>query len=490
MNEKNKTKVWRFSEAASKHDLREEQSRFVHFFRVVERAGEAILLTDEKAVDIIYANQSFFELTGYAGLDEVNRAGGVPALYADRKKASEIFHATCRGFFWQGEVDWVSKDGQIIPVLLRGGPVKDEKGQRVGYLCISADLRKHRELAAEVAEREQRLQQIINFVPDALLAVDTSGRVIAWNKAIEEMTGVPAEEMLGKGDYEYALPFYGTRRPLLVDLALAGQPVSEAKSWYLPLNQKNNGTVTAETQLARPGGRPCHLWGKASRLYDTKGNVIGAVETIRDVTAWKRAEEELKNAYRHLAAALEGTVRSLSSAIEMRDPYTAGHQLRVSQIAEGIAEKLEIGGEQAEGIRTAALLHDIGKLYVPVEILTKPGRLNEFEFMLVKTHPQAGCDILRPIPFTQPVAEIVLQHHERIDGSGYPRGLTGKDMLVEAKILAVADVVEAMSSHRPYRPAFPIEEACREIEQNKGILYDPEVVEACLYYLKQDLNKA
>ncbi len=155
----------------------------------------------------------------------------------------------------------------------------------------------------------------------------------------------------------------------------------------------------------------------------------------------------------------------------------------MSHIACGIAEKLGLSGEKIVVIRTAALLHDIGKLYVPVEILTKPGRLNEYEFMLVKTHPQAGYEILLPIPFGQPVAETVLQHHEREDGSGYPRGLTGRDMLLEAKILAVADVVEAMSSHRPYRPAFPIEEACAEIKRNKRILYDPDVADACLSFL-------
>lgn len=492
MNEKKggKGKVWRFNELFQEYDLREGQSRFIHFFRVVERAGEAILLTDKKARKILYANPSFFELTGYAGLDELNCAGGVPALFADRKKAREIFQATCQGFYWQGEVDWVSKDGKTLPVLLRGGPVKSEAGECVGYLGICTDLRKHRELAREIAEREERLKQIINFVPDALLAIDTSGTVIAWNKAIEEMTGVPAQEMLGKGNYEYALPFYGVRRPLLVDLALARKVAAEVKDKYHHLNLKENGIVTAETQLARPGGKACYLWGKASCLYDTEGNVIGAVETIRDITEWKRAEEELKNAYRQLAAALDGTVRALSSAIEKRDPYTAGHQLRVSQIAAGIAEKLGLSAEQTEGIRTAALLHDIGKLYVPVEILTKPGRLNEYEFMLVKAHSQAGYDILLPIPFSQPVAETVLQHHERIDGSGYPRGLTGRDMLLEAKILAVADVVEAMSSHRPYRPAFSIEEACGEVKRNRGVLYDPEAVDACLAFLNQTSKRA
>jgi len=134
-------------------------------------------------------------------------------------------------------------------------------------------------------------------------------------------------------------------------------------------------------------------------------------------------------------------------------------------------------------LRIAALLHDIGKLYVPAEILTKPGRVSDVEFLLIKNHPRAGYEILQHIPFEQPVAQIILQHHEREDGSGYPQGLKGEEILLEAKILAVADVVEAMSSHRPYRPAYTLREACEEIRQHEGILYCPEAVRACLAFL-------
>ena len=196
-------------------------------------------------------------------------------------------------------------------------------------------------------------------------------------------------------------------------------------------------------------------------------------------------EEERKRAKQKLQKTLEETIYALASAIEMRDPYTAGHQKRVTKLACAIAKEMGLSKEQIEGIRMAGLIHDIGKISIPSEILTKPGKLNDLEYSLIKTHPQAGYNILKGIEFPWPVAQIVLQHHERMDGSGYPQGLCGKDILLEAGILAVADVVEAMSSHRPYRPAYGIDKALEEISKNKGILYDPEVVNACLRLFNQ-----
>jgi putative nucleotidyltransferase with HDIG domain len=165
----------------------------------------------------------------------------------------------------------------------------------------------------------------------------------------------------------------------------------------------------------------------------------------------------------------------------MRDPYTAGHQWRVTRLACAIAEEMGLPEERIEGIRMAGLIHDIGKMNVPAEILSKPGRLNHIEFDLIKLHPQNGHDVLNgSLEFPWPVAQIVLQHHERMDGSGYPAGLSGEQIILEARILGVADVVEAMASHRPYRPAHSIEDVLQEISQNRNVLYDHEVVDACL----------
>src|SRR4030042_3644975 len=163
----------------------------------------------------------------------------------------------------------------------------------------------------------------------------------------------------------------------------------------------------------------------------------------------------------------------------MRDPYTAGHQRRVTILACAIAEEMGLTEEQFDGLRLAGLVHDIGKFNVPVEILNNPGQISETEFNIIKTHPEAGYNVLKEIEFPWPVGRIVLQHHERLDGSGYPQGLKKEGIVLEAKILAVADVVEAMASDRPYRPALGIEAALEEITKNRGVLYDPEVADVC-----------
>jgi putative nucleotidyltransferase with HDIG domain len=198
----------------------------------------------------------------------------------------------------------------------------------------------------------------------------------------------------------------------------------------------------------------------------------------------RRAEDQLQTTLERLEKALEGTVRAMSLTIEMRDLYTAGHQRRVSSLAVAIAEELHLPSEKIEGLRLAGVIHDIGKIAMPAEILTKPTRLTKTEFQLIKDHPRIGYDILKNIQFPWPVAHIILQHHERMDGSGYPDGLLGDAILMEARILAVADVVEALSSHRPYRPALGMEKALEEIRRGRGVRYDMRVVDACMKLFK------
>ena len=200
----------------------------------------------------------------------------------------------------------------------------------------------------------------------------------------------------------------------------------------------------------------------------------------------REIRKALKGSLENMKAILDGVIQSLSSTVEARDPYTSGHQKRVVKIAVAIGRYMHLSEDQLSAIRMAGLIHDIGKIAIPAEILSKPGSLSEIEFALLKGHPQVGYDIVKDISFPMPIGEIILQHHERLNGQGYPRGLKGDDMLVEAKILSVADVVEAMSSHRPYRPALGMDKALEEIEKNRGILYDPAVVDACCTLMKTD----
>jgi len=182
---------------------------------------------------------------------------------------------------------------------------------------------------------------------------------------------------------------------------------------------------------------------------------------------------------------MDAVIDTMSRIIEAKDPYTFGHQHRVTQLAIPIAQELGLPEDRIEGIRIASLIHDIGKIGLPTEILSKPIKLTDIEFSLIKGHSQIGYDILKSIDFSYPIAQIVLQHHEKLNGTGYPNNLKGDEILLEAKIICVADVVEAMSSHRPYRPALGIDKALEEISQNKAILYDPKVVDACLRLFKE-----
>ena len=221
--------------------------------------------------------------------------------------------------------------------------------------------------------------------------------------------------------------------------------------------------------------------GDPEQLMDT---VVSAVESygniLRNVKLSESLYEELKKSSDKIKTNIEDTIHAMAMTVEMRDPYTAGPQRQVANFASSIAEKMSIPKEQIDSIHLAGTIHDIGKMQVPTEILSKCGKLTGLEYDMIKTHPQAGYDILKTIRFQWPIAEFVLQHHERMDGSGYPSGLSGNDILIEAKILSVADVVDAIVPHRPYRPALGIEKAKEEISNNRGILYDSNVVDACL----------
>ena len=199
-----------------------------------------------------------------------------------------------------------------------------------------------------------------------------------------------------------------------------------------------------------------------------------------DVTEIHRTKEELEKTTEKLRHALGAIILTLSTVAEIRDPYTAGHQRRVSDLARSIAQEMEISPGVIDGIRLAGMIHDVGKISIPAEILSKPTTLTEIELSLIRIHSQAAFDILEKIDFPWPIADIIHQHHERLDGSGYPRGLKNDEICLEARVLAVADVVEAMASHRPYRPGLGQDAALAEIAANRGRLYDEKVVDACL----------
>ena len=245
----------------------------------------------------------------------------------------------------------------------------------------------------------------------------------------------------------------------------------------------NLNPVTFEHDLDMNDGNRFHSDTLYPIILDGRLSFVGGI--CRDITARKEAEAKLVEVLGNLRTAVRTTIQVLVLAVETRDPYTAGHQRRVVHLARAIATAMKLPQEKIEGIRMAGAIHDIGKISIPTEILSKPATLSAIEYALVKAHAQYGYEILKDVESPWPLAEMVHQHHERMNGSGYPLGLKGDEILLEARILAVADVVESMASHRPYRPALGIDAALEEIEKNTTILYDPEVVNTCVRLFRE-----
>ncbi len=291
-------------------------------------------------------------------------------------------------------------------------------------------------------KNEESFRTIIDGNVDGIVVLDKNGFVLFANPAAELFFGRKAENLIGK-------PF--------------GYPVTTDEATELDILRGKEGLITVEM-----------------RVVETKweGEKVN-LASLRNISDRKEMEEKLKDSLERTRKILGGTIMTVSMMVEIRDPYTAGHQHRVADLARSIATEMNLSNQAIEGIRISGSIHDVGKISIPAEILNKPGQLSKEEIRVIRTHPQVGYDILKAIDFPYPVAKFVLQHHERIDGSGYPAGLSGKDITKEAKLLAVADVLEAMSSHRPYRPSLGINKALEEISENRGVLYDAGVVDAC-----------
>jgi PAS domain S-box-containing protein len=323
------------------------------------------------------------------------------------------------------------------------------------------------QMAMKLREREEWLSALLKSIGDGVIATNKEGLITFMNPLAEKLTGWRHDEALKRplGEVFNAIELEG-------EAETPTEPGVEAPD--------EQDRICKERILCAKNGQTFPVEETAMPLNVSQGNSTGHVLVFRDISARKQTEQALKESWKNLHEALEGAIQAMALTIEIRDPYTAGHQRRVSRLSCAIAKEMGLPEDQIEGLRVAGDIHDIGKIYVPAEILSKPGQITAIEYGIIKTHPQVGYDILKTIKFPWPVAQIVLQHHERLDGSGYPMGLSGDQILKEARILIVADIVEAMSSHRPYRPAQGIDKALEEIIQHKGVSYDPEVVDVCV----------
>ncbi|MBN2539864.1 MAG: PAS domain S-box protein [Deltaproteobacteria bacterium] len=361
--------------------------------------------------------------------------------------------------------------GQPVKWLLgRSTPEKLSDGSIIwhGFNTDITD-RKNIEFQREAAMRELRHEKefneaLINNSPAFFVAISKDGKTIMMNEALLQTLGYTEDEVEGT---DYLTTFV---------------PEPERKSVSKVFEQLTTTiypSYTNNTVLTKNGKRILVEWHGRS-VFKEAGVFDYFFGVGIDITERTKMEEDLKQSFQQIRKGLHATVQAMAETVETRDPFTAGHQRRVSDLAGSIATEMNLPKDEIEGLLTAATIHDLGKISIPAEILSKPARLTNIEFALIKDHPQAGFNILKNIDFPWPVARIVLEHHERVDGTGYPNGLKGDEILLESRILAVADVVEAMCSHRPYRPSLGMDAALEEIARNRGTLYDTEVVDACL----------
>jgi PAS domain S-box-containing protein/putative nucleotidyltransferase with HDIG domain len=428
----------------------------LRFRSLFENSPVGITLAND--VSMLYANPAFLRMFG---LDEATKLQGQTlANYITpigRQLTAERPERGVQGQDSPGspekEAIGQRKDGTTFPVQIETFMIGLIDGS--ASVAFISDISERKQAEEELALRAQ----LLDGANDSIVLHDFEGRFHYANDVACRFYGYTREELMQKKVFDLAV----------------GESTEENQ---FRLNElKTKGRVVFDAVFGKDGAlTPVEI---NANVLEVGGRQL-VLSVARDITERKRAEERQKESHAKLAKTFEQTVESLASIAEMRDPYTAGHQVRVARLACEIASESGMSTEQISAIRTAATLHDIGKMIVPHEILNKPGKLNALERSFVEAHAQASYEILKKIEFALPVAEIILQHHERLNGSGYPRGLSGDSILKEARVLAVADVVEAMASYRPYRPALPLEKALEEISCHRGTLYDADVVDACL----------
>ncbi len=329
-------------------------------------------------------------------------------------------------------------------------------------IAIYDDITRQKQVEESLKISEQFSASLMENSPSPIIVVNADTSVRYVNRALENLAGFKSNEVLGK---KPPYPWWPEEFKARYTKEFKAVLTEGCNRRELLFNSKMGEEFWAEVD-AKP------IFSNDELKY--------LIINWFDITNRKAIENNLKISYLQLKKTLEGTINTLAAIVETKDPYTSGHQKRVSRLAVAISNELGLDSKTIEGIRTAAVIHDIGKINIPASILSKPGRLSDIEYDMIKTHSQMGYEMIKEIEFPTPIAEIIFQHHEKLNGSGYPRGLKGKNIMFEAKILAVADVVEAMSSYRPYRPPVGIDAAIEEIKKYKGKLYDPGIVDTCV----------
>lgn len=394
----------------------------------------------------------------------------------DKQKTLALLEAAEKACaYWDAEYRLLHKNGHYVWIRDRGFFLPDETGRAYKQLGMLEDITERKDIENQKEEAlkklkdtENRYRALFDRSLDMVYLLDFDGNFIDVNDAGLKRFGYSRTELKG----------------LNIISLLPDDQVKPAFDVITEIKTTGLQSKPREFKLKRKNGDLLYVETQGSIIL-SNGKPVGIQAIARDITERKQAEDKLQQTLNRLKEAVGTTIQVLVSALETRDPYTAGHQSRVAHLACAIAAEMGLPSEKVDGLRLAGSIHDIGKLAIPAEILSKPTKLTDIEFSLIKEHSQRGYEMLRYIESPWPLAEMVHQHHERINGSGYPKHLQGEQIILEARIMAVADVVEAMASHRPYRPGLGIDTALAEIEKNKGILYDHDAAAACIRLFRE-----
>lgn len=440
------------------------------FKAIFDNVMDGILLVDVETLKLIKVNRQFRHMIGYR--EEEMADLDLTAFHASEvieQYKAQFDHPVPEPVSDQpilvSAVPFIRKDGSQFYADISSSPLFTLQG-RLTVVGVIRDITHRKAVEDAVRASEDRLRTIVDAEPECVKMLDAQGQVLEMNPAGLAMLDIDdLGQIIGK--------------PILRYVAEQDREAFSALSeWVF---QGNSGQL--EFDIVSEKGRHRTLETSAVPLFDND-KVTALLGVTRDITQQKQAESVLLDSTRQHQAMLMQTIQAVALTVEKRDPYTAGHQRRVAELAVAIGKRMGLDEGRIMGLHLGGVIHDLGKIYIPSEILNRPGRLSEAEYSLVKSHPEVGAEIIADIEFPWPVREIVLQHHERLDGKGYPHGLKGDEIVLEARIVAVADVVEAISSHRPYRPALGMAEALEEIRAGQGTKYDAAVVDACIAVLE------
>jgi PAS domain S-box-containing protein/putative nucleotidyltransferase with HDIG domain len=454
-------------EKRSERALKESEKRYRTLLNNVP-IGVFRSTIGSKGGTYLSVNTVLVKMFGYENSDNMIKTR-VSECYHNKKDRNTFITSISREGSVSGyEVQFKRKDGSSFWGSLSAKAVRDENNKIRYFDGVLEDITERKIIQEALRESEERYRRLLDHNPAAIV-VHVKGKIVYVNKASLDLVAASSpEDALGKQVFNFVHPDY---REIVLErikqCQVDGKFSKPIEEKFLRLDGKSVDVEVTAIPITYQG--------------EPASQVV-----FWDITSRKQVEDSIQSNLNELHKTLKGTVDALSSAVETRDPYTAGHQREVAVIACAVAEEMGLPEDLIEGLRVASLLHDIGKIKIPAEILSKPTILTDIEYELIKTHPQAGQEILKTISFPWPVGEIVLQHQERMDGSGYPNNLKGDEICMEARILGVVDVVEAMCSHRPYRSSRGIEEAIKEIKQNRGKLYDAKVVDACLRLFREE----